>query len=101
MLVYMHLYDTDESSPLSLFFPGFHLYSHFLFVSCCPLSLCPCHHFCSLASSSFCPLSTDQRLDLNKLSPNDSDTVRGQIVGEYCYLLVCALVFFFNYFYSC
>lgn len=30
------------------------------------------------------PLSwTDQRLDLNKLSPNDSDTVRGQIVGEY------------------
>lgn len=28
-------------------------------------------------------LSTDQRLDLNKLSPNDSDTVRGQIVGEY------------------
>lgn len=28
-------------------------------------------------------LPTDQRLDLNKLSPNDSDTVRGQIVGEY------------------
>lgn len=27
-------------------------------------------------------LATDQRLDLNKLSPNDSDTVRGQIVGE-------------------
>lgn len=26
---------------------------------------------------------TDQRLDLNKLSPNDSDTIRGQIVGEY------------------
>lgn len=32
---------------------------------------------------------TDQRLDLNKLSPNDSDTVRGQIVGEYGF--VCPL----------
>uniref|UniRef100_A0A3B4GY87 HECT-type E3 ubiquitin transferase n=1 Tax=Pundamilia nyererei TaxID=303518 RepID=A0A3B4GY87_9CICH len=30
-----------------------------------------------------------QRLDLNKLSPNDSDTVRGQIVGEYGF--VCPL----------
>lgn len=37
----------------------------------------------ALFTSSLCPLSTDQRLDLNKLSPNDSDTVRGQIVGEY------------------
>lgn len=25
---------------------------------------------------------TDQRLDLNKLGPNDNDTVRGQIVGK-------------------
>lgn len=33
--------------------------------------------------SIFLSVSTDQRLDLNKLSPNDSDTVRGQIVGEY------------------
>lgn len=33
-------------------------------------------------------LSTDQRLDLNKLSPNDSDTVRGQIVGEYGRVLI-------------
>lgn len=24
----------------------------------------------------------DQRLDLNKLGPNDNDTVRGQIVGK-------------------
>lgn len=37
----------------------------------------------SLFLSLCLPLSTDQRLDLNKLSPNDSDTVRGQIVGEF------------------
>lgn len=36
----------------------------------------------SLSVSVFLSVSTDQRLDLNKLSPNDSDTVRGQIVGE-------------------
>lgn len=31
-------------------------------------------------------LFADQRLDLNKLGPNDNDTVRGQIVGKkYCY----------------
>lgn len=34
------------------------------------------------------PSFTDQRLDLNKLGPNDSDTVRGQIVGESQALLV-------------
>lgn len=46
--------------------------------------------FLSLLSSSLSsrsppsPLSsTDQRLDMNKLGLNDSDTVRGQIVGEY------------------
>lgn len=27
-------------------------------------------------------VSADQRLDLNKLGPNDNDTVRGQIVGK-------------------
>lgn len=27
-------------------------------------------------------ISADQRLDLNKLGPNDNDTVRGQIVGK-------------------
>lgn len=37
----------------------------------------------ALLTSPLGRLSTDQRLDLNKLSPNDSDTVRGQIVGEY------------------
>lgn len=55
------------------------------------------HHILIVFSLSFSPprlsalsplllsvlYSTDQRLDLNKLSPNDSDTVRGQIVGEY------------------
>lgn len=29
-------------------------------------------------------LLSDQRLDLNKLGPNDNDTVRGQIVGKKC-----------------
>ncbi len=29
-----------------------------------------------------CPLLPDQRLDLCKLNPSDSDAVRGQIVGE-------------------
>lgn len=27
-------------------------------------------------------VNVDQRLDLNKLGPNDNDTVRGQIVGK-------------------
>lgn len=27
-------------------------------------------------------ISADQRLDLNKLGPNDNDTVRGQVVGK-------------------
>lgn len=45
----------------------YELISNFLF--CDSLSIC-------------LYLSTDQRLDLNKLSPNDSDTVRGQIVGK-------------------
>lgn len=39
--------------------------------------------FFSLSLSLPPSLFTDQRLDLNKLSPNDSDTVRGQIVGEF------------------
>lgn len=29
-----------------------------------------------------CFFPADQRLDLNKLGPNDNDTVRGQIVGK-------------------
>lgn len=45
------------------------------------LSLSPCLAPSLFLSLFFC-LSPDQRLDLNKLSPNDSDTVRGQIVGE-------------------
>lgn len=27
-------------------------------------------------------MAADQRLDLNKLGPNDNDTVRGQVVGK-------------------
>lgn len=34
----------------------------------------------------------DQRLDLNKLGPNDNDTVRGQIVGKnHPFSLACFL----------
>lgn len=78
MLVYMHLSDTDESSLLSLFST---LSFIFILISC--LSHPVLFVFVPAFASSFCRLSTDQRLDLNKLSPNDSDTVRGQIVGEY------------------
>lgn len=73
---------------LSPFFPLFYSFlSSLVSFPVCLMSFSLC--FVSAFASALSPLllsvfsQVDQRLDLNKLSPNDSDTVRGQIVGEY------------------
>lgn len=75
----LHVYMALKLMSL-LFLPNLSFLLSFISI----LISCSSHHAPPFFAFSLLPLllSTDQRLDLNKLSPNDSDTVRGQIVGE-------------------
>lgn len=75
-----------QHSSLQLFFIFFISNALLLSAKYNKLHIC-CTWMCSslymeAAAKKSCFFLTDQRLDLNKLGPNDNDTVRGQIVGK-------------------